>query len=313
MISAAMPIASPSAMRRRRQYHAAIAAVTARTGRAPDEATLAKELGITVEKLRADYETADAVRFESMDEVYADDLPWFADDTPDAFEQLAESVIGDNPRKMECVWYIGSSLANEKVEDGLNGPEDLLAAMRPLWLLVEEAAISSFDSVLANIGFHKKRLAAFRRWADTPEHPMEAKAQVYLDMVQIVQPQNASHKEENHSLHVLEEECSAYYLQHEVDMVFCTNEKSAQGLLGKYYRPSFILQDNAAEINVPEAATPLAAFVESVELLVQAGGRTQQRPKLASQGFNEHLGMLLKSPMDLISVNELLQRICTEL
>ena len=83
------------AMRRRRQYHAAIATLTASTGRAPDEAALAQELGITVEKLRADYETADAVRFESMDEVYADDLPWFADDTPDAFEQLAESDLRD--------------------------------------------------------------------------------------------------------------------------------------------------------------------------------------------------------------------------
>ncbi len=81
------------AMRRRRQYQAAIAAVTARTGRAPDEATLAAELGVTIERLRADYETADTVRFESMDEVYADDLPWFADDTPDAFEQLAESDL----------------------------------------------------------------------------------------------------------------------------------------------------------------------------------------------------------------------------
>ena len=30
-----------------------------------------------------------------MDEVYADDLPWFADDTPDAFEQLAESDLRD--------------------------------------------------------------------------------------------------------------------------------------------------------------------------------------------------------------------------
>jgi RNA polymerase sigma factor FliA len=83
------------AMRRRRQYQAAIAAVTARTGRAPDEATLAAELGVTIERLRADYETADTVRFESMDEVYADDLPWFADDTPDAFEQLAESDLRD--------------------------------------------------------------------------------------------------------------------------------------------------------------------------------------------------------------------------
>lgn len=83
------------AMRRRRQYHAAIAAITARTGRAPDEAAIATELGVTIERLRGDYETADAVRFESMDEVYADDLPWFADDTPDAFEQLAESDLRD--------------------------------------------------------------------------------------------------------------------------------------------------------------------------------------------------------------------------
>lgn len=83
------------AMRRRRQYHAAVATLTATTGRAPDEAALAKELGVTVEKLRTEYETADAVRFESMDEVYADDLPWFADDTPDAFEQLAASDLRD--------------------------------------------------------------------------------------------------------------------------------------------------------------------------------------------------------------------------
>ncbi|PVE51672.1 FliA/WhiG family RNA polymerase sigma factor [Arthrobacter sp. TPD3018] len=83
------------AMRRRRQYQAAIATVTARTGRAADEATIAAELGVTIERLRAEYETADTVRFESMDEVYADDLPWFADDTPDAFEQLAESDLRD--------------------------------------------------------------------------------------------------------------------------------------------------------------------------------------------------------------------------
>lgn len=83
------------AMRRRRQYQAAIATLTARTGRAPDQAAIAAELGISVERLRAEYETADAVRFESMDEVYADDLPWFADDSPDAFEQLAESDLRD--------------------------------------------------------------------------------------------------------------------------------------------------------------------------------------------------------------------------
>ena len=83
------------AMRRRRQYQTAIATLTAKTGRSPDEAAIATELGVTIERLRAEYETADTVRFESMDEVYADDLPWFADDTPDAFEQLAESDLRD--------------------------------------------------------------------------------------------------------------------------------------------------------------------------------------------------------------------------
>ena len=83
------------AMRRRKQYHGTIAALTSETGQAPSEATVAQTLGVSVEKLRTDYATAEAVRFDSIDEVYADDKPWFADDTPDAFAQLAEAGLRD--------------------------------------------------------------------------------------------------------------------------------------------------------------------------------------------------------------------------
>jgi RNA polymerase sigma factor FliA len=79
------------AMRRRKQYQEAVAALTAQHGRAPEEAMIAQHLGVSIDKLRLDYVTAEAIRFDSIDEVYADDLPWFADDAPDAFEQLAES------------------------------------------------------------------------------------------------------------------------------------------------------------------------------------------------------------------------------
>ena len=79
------------AMRRRRHYHEAVAALTALHGRAPEEAMIAQHLGVSIDKLRTDYVTAEALRFDSIDEVYADDLPWFADDAPDAFEQLAEA------------------------------------------------------------------------------------------------------------------------------------------------------------------------------------------------------------------------------
>ena len=54
---------------------------------------IAQHIGVSIDKLRSDYVTADAIRFDSIDEVYADDMPWFADDTPDAFEQLADSDL----------------------------------------------------------------------------------------------------------------------------------------------------------------------------------------------------------------------------
>jgi RNA polymerase sigma factor for flagellar operon FliA len=83
------------AMRRRKHYQETIAMLTSETGKAPDEAAVASRLGVSIDKLRADYATADAVRFDSIDEVYADDQPWFADQAPNAFEQLAEAGLRD--------------------------------------------------------------------------------------------------------------------------------------------------------------------------------------------------------------------------
>ena len=68
---------------------------------------IAEHIGVTIEKLRTDYVTADALRFDSIDEMYADDLPWFASDEPNAFDQLAEAgargalvaAIGDLPER----------------------------------------------------------------------------------------------------------------------------------------------------------------------------------------------------------------------
>jgi hypothetical protein len=114
-----------------------------------------------------------------------------------AVEQLAESIIGDNSRNMESVWYSGSCLANEE-EDGSKGPEGLKAAMRPLWHVVEGATVSAFNSALLGMGFDAKRRAATIRWAATPEHPMTNNAQLYLYLSVTVQPQDASYKPAGH-------------------------------------------------------------------------------------------------------------------
>lgn len=79
------------AMRRRRAYQDTVTALINETGKRPDEAAVAERLGVSLEKLRIDYSAAEPVRFEPIDDVYSDDLPWFASDEPNAFDQLADA------------------------------------------------------------------------------------------------------------------------------------------------------------------------------------------------------------------------------
>jgi RNA polymerase sigma factor for flagellar operon FliA len=79
------------AMRRRRAYQDTVTALTNETGKRPEEAAVAERLGVSLEKLRIDYSAAEPVRFEPIDDVYSDDLPWFASDEPNAFDQLANA------------------------------------------------------------------------------------------------------------------------------------------------------------------------------------------------------------------------------
>jgi RNA polymerase sigma factor for flagellar operon FliA len=81
------------AMKRRRQYKDAVAALTDETGKTPDDETVAERLGVSAEKLRTDYATAEPLHFDSIDSVYSDEAPWFASDEPDAFAQLADADL----------------------------------------------------------------------------------------------------------------------------------------------------------------------------------------------------------------------------
>lgn len=99
------------AMKRRRAYQDAVTALSNQLGRAPREGEIAERLGVTVEKLRQDYATAEAVRFDSIDEVYSDEASWFADDSADAFANLADAgmrnalaaAIGELPEREAMV------------------------------------------------------------------------------------------------------------------------------------------------------------------------------------------------------------------
>lgn len=81
------------AMKRKRAYGNAVAALTQQLGHRPDDGAVAARLGVTPDRLRTEYATAEPLRFETIDEVYSDQGPWFMDDGPDAFAQLADADL----------------------------------------------------------------------------------------------------------------------------------------------------------------------------------------------------------------------------
>ena len=72
---------------------------------------MAAALELTVDAYRTAADTTHALRYESLDEVYSDHSDWFADDAPDAFDNLARSdlrravaaAIGDLPEREALV------------------------------------------------------------------------------------------------------------------------------------------------------------------------------------------------------------------
>ena len=99
------------AMRRRRAYQDMIKALSSELGRPPSDAEVAERIGVTPEKLRAEYASAEAVRFDSIDDAYSDESPWFMSDEPSPFDQLADSdqrqalieAIAELPEKEQMV------------------------------------------------------------------------------------------------------------------------------------------------------------------------------------------------------------------
>ncbi|MBX3562966.1 MAG: FliA/WhiG family RNA polymerase sigma factor [Sphingomonas sp.] len=99
------------AMRRRKAYQDTLKTLAIELGRAPTDIQVAERLGVTPEKLRAEYASAEAVRFDSIDETYSDESPWFMSDEPSPFDQLADAdqrqalieAIAELPEKEQMV------------------------------------------------------------------------------------------------------------------------------------------------------------------------------------------------------------------
>ncbi len=119
-----------SAIRRRREFGIVESRLSGGLGRPPTDAEMAEALEMTVEAYRTAADTTHALRYESLDEVYSDHSEWFADEAPDAFDNLARddlrravtAAIGELPEREALVLqlYYVEELNLEEIGQTMN-------------------------------------------------------------------------------------------------------------------------------------------------------------------------------------------------
>jgi RNA polymerase sigma factor for flagellar operon FliA len=77
-----------SAMRRRREWAVVRTALELELGRAPNDGEMAARLEISLEAYHSALGAMQTTHIENIDDVYSDQNSWFADEAPDAHDQL---------------------------------------------------------------------------------------------------------------------------------------------------------------------------------------------------------------------------------
>ncbi|KAI7548766.1 hypothetical protein KC331_g4211 [Hortaea werneckii] len=151
-------------------------------------------------------------------------------------------------------------------------------------------------------GFYVQRQNKIDEWAGSGAHVMRDIAQTFNSLKAHMHSSRGGRDLSNETARDLkiqlgeaEDRLTSYFLQHVVDIIFCTNSSSAQGMLREWYRPKVLLSDELATCSIPDGATPVGAFKEHIEHWTLAGDYPQQRPVLVSNGRNEWADILLQS------------------
>ncbi len=144
-----------SAIRRRREFGAARAALEGGLGRPATDAEMADRLEMTVAEYRTAAETTHTIRHESIDDVYSDHSEWFADSGPDAFDALAQhglraavsAAIADLPSREALVLqlYYVEELNLEEIGATMNVGPARVCQIKKVALAKVRARLTAWD------------------------------------------------------------------------------------------------------------------------------------------------------------------------
>ncbi|KAI6880916.1 hypothetical protein KC360_g6875 [Hortaea werneckii] len=251
--------------------------------------------------LRRDRRQAEEDKDEEGDVDMADEGEELEEDAEDDAEVSDDESVADEPA-------LGARASEKLVkrqerETRAERREEQRRAAKlreAVWDLADEVNPFQRGEPHAEYGFYVQRQKKIAEWADSEAHPMREAARAYVDLKQRKRNSAAgvakkTERDLNRELTQAEDQVTAYFLQHCVDIAFCTNSSSVHGMLRDWYRPKVLLSDELATCSIPDGATPVGGFKEHIEHWTMAGDHQQQKPVVSSIGRSEWSDILLKS------------------
>ncbi|KAJ9637141.1 hypothetical protein H2199_007427 [Coniosporium tulheliwenetii] len=204
---------------------------------------------------------------------------------PAAAQPAAEPASGEPDTSVEQMTLTEGEPAKGVERKLVDEELERQARIRDVMLDIKKNS-NSLDHT--DLAFNRQRQRDIEEWSNTQGHPMQKDAARYLS----VQEQLRGKKKTNErkqlrvTLVKLEKVLTEKFCEG-VDVVFVTCNTSCHQLLMDYFKFNVILVDESGQSTTPDTAIPLAAFKESVELVILGGDRKQMQPVVLSKGFNE--------------------------
>jgi superfamily I DNA and/or RNA helicase len=129
---------------------------------------------------------------------------------------------------------------------------------------------------------HKTQAVRYRRTKDQLEASRKRKGKAAREKT----------KELRSELEGLEHAMNETFFEQEVDIVCCTMSTAMHQILLDYFKPVIAGLDEVAICTVPDAATPLAAFITTIQHIIMVGDHEQQQPVVTSRKYNEMADIL---------------------
>ena len=200
------------------------------------------------------------------------------------------TIKGGRPKTNSTRGPLAEASHSARAADGEDGVEPGELTVDDVWEWVEQyMGTTNKDKDIAPYYFSQQRLNLIHDVAQDSTHPWQGNAKYLFQENRNWRDKTASEdakKQARSNLDLEEHVWDKRFLQ-ECDIVLCTNSSAAHEMLMEYWRPSIVIMDEAALSSLPDAATPLAAFKESLRHIILAGDHKQQGAPTLSKGASE--------------------------